>query len=364
MILYKITNKITGKRYIGQTIQELDLRWQQHCYKSEGCLYLVNAIKKYGKKNFEVLPISRCNTKEEMDDRERYYIKLYNTLAPNGYNLKSGGSLNSKPSAETRARMSIAQKKRANAPGQKEISSAISKAFHAADPGIAVRHGLKIKQRFKDNPEESDRQSLARGAKPFKAFDKNTGEIVWKGFNQVACEIALGVFQSNIWNCLKLKKKSCNGYIFRYVGEEDIVYVENTGEIKVVCLETGEIFDSVTIASEVLNVSRTGISKVCRLKGKSVGGMTFRYLGEESFIYPIKKSGPKGPTGPRISHKGSRRVLLIELNMTFDKIIDAVTFCVSQNRITRSSSIGNACAGRNKTAGGYTWKYIQYDNHK
>jgi group I intron endonuclease len=91
MIVYKITNKIDNKQWIGQTIRSLEERWAEHCKKQSPCRYLKNAIQKYGRENFEIKILVRCNSIEEMNRREQYYIRLLNTLAPNGYNLDSGG---------------------------------------------------------------------------------------------------------------------------------------------------------------------------------------------------------------------------------------------------------------------------------
>lgn len=93
-ILYRITNKIDGMSYIGQTRQSLEKRWGQHCQKSNSknkCTYIYNAIQKYGAEFFEVEILAKANNKEELNYRETYYIKLFNSLAPNGYNLKTGG---------------------------------------------------------------------------------------------------------------------------------------------------------------------------------------------------------------------------------------------------------------------------------
>lgn len=105
MIIYKITNKITGKSYIGQTVQSIQKRWIMHYSKGSTCRYLSNAIKKYGKENFNIKVLARSNSIEEMNHREQYYIKIFNTLSPNGYNLMTGGG-NSRPSPDVTKRRS------------------------------------------------------------------------------------------------------------------------------------------------------------------------------------------------------------------------------------------------------------------
>lgn len=91
MIIYLITNMVNGKQYVGQTTRSLQQRWREHCCNSSQCTYLHNAIAKYGKENFKVEQIDIAIDQEELDYKESQYIKFYNTLAPNGYNLDTGG---------------------------------------------------------------------------------------------------------------------------------------------------------------------------------------------------------------------------------------------------------------------------------
>jgi hypothetical protein len=88
MVIYKITNLINGKIYIGQT-KSVGIRFK--CYWGSGKLIRL-AIKKYGKENFKKEIIEECNTKEELNIREIFWIKELNTKAPNGYNILKGGS--------------------------------------------------------------------------------------------------------------------------------------------------------------------------------------------------------------------------------------------------------------------------------
>jgi group I intron endonuclease len=60
--------------------------------KKHQCHYLNNAIRKYGVNDFVVELIECCET-EKSDEREIHYIKEFNSLFPNGYNLKNGGSV-------------------------------------------------------------------------------------------------------------------------------------------------------------------------------------------------------------------------------------------------------------------------------
>lgn len=98
-IVYIITNSINGKVYIGQTIQSLKDRWYGHCRincsKNEADMCIKRAILKYGKENFNIRELERCRV-EDLDEREIYYIDLYNSFN-NGYNSTKGGRSGVKP---------------------------------------------------------------------------------------------------------------------------------------------------------------------------------------------------------------------------------------------------------------------------
>ena len=84
MIIYKATNKINGKSYIGQTIKPLERRISGHLYelKNGSDYYFHNALRKYDFENFSWEIICECSSKEEMTDKEKYYIKFFDTKAP------------------------------------------------------------------------------------------------------------------------------------------------------------------------------------------------------------------------------------------------------------------------------------------
>src|ERR1035437_10666002 len=109
MIIYRLHNSINGKSYIGQTIQALMDRVYRHRSKiSKTAISL--AIAKYGFDYFNISILQECQTQDELNVAEEYWIKYLNTLAPNGYNLKEGGGSKGKATAETRLKMSIAHK--------------------------------------------------------------------------------------------------------------------------------------------------------------------------------------------------------------------------------------------------------------
>ena len=91
--IYKITNIINGKIYIGQTIQNVKERFYQHCATkcSNEVLNMAihKAIKKYGKSNFTLEVIEEVD-RNTLNDREKFWIEYYNSYNK-GYNSTKGG---------------------------------------------------------------------------------------------------------------------------------------------------------------------------------------------------------------------------------------------------------------------------------
>ena len=87
------------------------IRWKEHVREFQKGIhyndYFQRAWDKYGRKNFEYKIIEYCK-KEELGEREIYYIKEFKTKSPNGYNLTDGGEGLLNPSEETRKKISDA----------------------------------------------------------------------------------------------------------------------------------------------------------------------------------------------------------------------------------------------------------------
>jgi len=92
-IIYKCTNSINNKIYIGQTINILDQRIIGHIHNAKyKPSYFHNALNKYGYNNFIWEVIDEAFSKDELNLKEMKWIKYYNSFGENGYNLTSGGS--------------------------------------------------------------------------------------------------------------------------------------------------------------------------------------------------------------------------------------------------------------------------------
>ena len=118
--IYKITNRINHKKYIGQAVSHIlnHKRFRPYgaearfrCHISEAfsekkcqCYYLNNALRKYGTENFELQLLRNCKI-EDADAIESEEILRNNSLFPNGYNLNTGGK-SARHTDESRKRVS------------------------------------------------------------------------------------------------------------------------------------------------------------------------------------------------------------------------------------------------------------------
>ncbi len=117
MYIYKITNLINNKIYIGQTTKKIEQRLNKHVSEAkceiEGTRpnnYFHNALNKYGVENFKIEIIEEVRTRQELNFKEDYWIKYYNATDKYiGYNLMTGG-ISGKKSIDTLNKISIKKK--------------------------------------------------------------------------------------------------------------------------------------------------------------------------------------------------------------------------------------------------------------
>lgn len=108
-IIYMIECKINGKKYIGQTTNDIKTRWCGHLSRSKFNTetLLPCAIKELGEKNFTISQIDEGSSQHELDELERFYIEKYKTFGENGYNMTSGGDCGGKMSDIVKEKLRI-----------------------------------------------------------------------------------------------------------------------------------------------------------------------------------------------------------------------------------------------------------------
>jgi len=89
--IYKIINDLNSKIYIGKTVETLASRWSKHIYASKKSdTHLYRAMNKYGLEHFSIIPLEENVSDEILNEREIYWIKELDTIK-NGYNTTIGG---------------------------------------------------------------------------------------------------------------------------------------------------------------------------------------------------------------------------------------------------------------------------------
>ena len=111
--IYKIEHKETGKSYVGLSV-DIFKRWKEHSnfwQAKKNWSVIKKALHKYGLENFTFTILEEC-LKDELNEKEKHWIKELNTISPNGYNMTAGGEGCANPSEEVRAKLSKAAKER------------------------------------------------------------------------------------------------------------------------------------------------------------------------------------------------------------------------------------------------------------
>lgn len=190
--IYKITNLINNKIYVGKSTVPLIVRIRRHCYEVRKGTnrYLYDAIRHYGWDSFRIEVIESLISKENLSDREKFWIKMLKTNDPNfGYNMTEGGDGGALPreilirlandrrgkpiSEETKRKISIGNKGKKviiSEEAKKKISAALkgrmpSKPIHEimkGKPGamLGKKHSLEARKLMSQNQRGKSRWSL------------------------------------------------------------------------------------------------------------------------------------------------------------------------------------------------------------
>lgn len=255
MIIYKITNLINGKCYIGQTTGTLEARWRKHCRSDSKCTAIHNAIVKYGADNFSIEQIDSATTQSELNEKEAFWITELNTMSPNGYNLQNGG-LREQLSDESCAR----------------ISQTLKDKY--------TRHEVKISWKRK-----------------VCQYDKS-GKLIQVWSSIVEAAKTLGIEDKHIPDACSGKRRSVGGFMWRYYedthGESiefparrknpDHWFKSHQREIDQFDKAGNLIkrWSSVSEASKALGVSTGQLCETCQGKHKIAKGYIWKYADKET----------------------------------------------------------------------------------
>lgn len=227
--IYCIKNLVNDKKYIGQSVN-IKARWRQHKsalrHGKHDNEYLQKAWNKHGEENFVFEIIEQCS-EQDLDDRERYYIKKYNTLDENyGYNLKDGGQDHPTVKAEVVAKQSENLKKSyADHPQLREARR--EKALEMwAQPGFKEKHSGKnnfmygkthtAEARAKISAAHKGKPNWRRDHRPVKCIQLNK---IYPDVTEAGKD--LGFDGSTILQVCYGNRKICQGYHWEFANKAD-----------------------------------------------------------------------------------------------------------------------------------------------
>lgn len=299
-LIYLITNRCNGKVYIGQTIRTLKERWYEHCNDGRRTFY--RAIKKYGKENFTIEQIDSAETQQELDVKEGYWIAFYNsTDKSKGYNLSSGGE-HPIITDEFRVKCSEAHKgilhteeskrKIGNAHRGKIVSEETRKKISEAHKGKTCKPISEETRRKKSDAFKGEKNPMY--GKPVSEERRLKQSVAMKGKLVGEKNPNWGKHHSEetrekISNSLKGKFAGENGYWYGKKMSDEVkrkmsesrkgIHAggKNPRARKIMCIETGEVFNCMKDAAISMNVDVSAISQVCRGVAKSAKGYHWRY---------------------------------------------------------------------------------------
>lgn len=223
----------TGRRYIGQTRQDPQVRLAQHRSEArtkQTSTHFHRSLRKYGREAFVLTVLQDgLNTLDATNAAERQWIEHFHSTDPErGFNLEPGGDARA-TSAETRMRQSLAQKRRFSRPGAKGalakslrgrvLSPEHRKKLSQARQGKQPTKGQKRRPLSEDHKSKISKarqaqRSYPRGW-PVQQIDLN-GKVVAEYSSMLAAARAVGTCGGNtIARCVAGKQTTAGGFRWR-----------------------------------------------------------------------------------------------------------------------------------------------------
>lgn len=252
-IIYCIERIKTGKKYIGQHLGTID-----DDYWGSG-VAISKAIKKYGRDEFKKYTLEECNI-ENLNDREQYWIKHYNTFLGEGYNMDNGGACNSGywANLSDEKKAEIHSKRLANRP---KNFKQIMHQTHTYRDNRAISKKLKGRTYSKETIQKMSDAAMGR-----KLTDEAKAKIskanLGKTLTPQQC--------ANISKNTKGKPKSFRTEEHKQKLRKPVKQLDLNGNFI-------KLWEAVSFAGNELNIDYTSISKVCNGKAKTAGGYKWEW---------------------------------------------------------------------------------------
>jgi group I intron endonuclease len=347
--VYMHTNKINGKKYIGQTCQNPpEKRWGKDGCNYDTTPHFFSSIKKYGWDNFEHEIIKSNLTQQEALNIEAELIVLFDTTNQNkGYNFVPFGVGTSgyKHTDEAKEKMSKAKQ------GKKPWNYGISPTEDTLKKLSESHMGYK--------PSEEQRRKIGEASKLWWSNPKNRESK--SGINnsrygvQLSEETKMKISQSQKGKIIPLETivKASNARVGLTQSEETKQKIQKNNQNKRAVLQfslDGKFiaeYLSTREAEKNTGVKYQYIIACCKHQKQEAGGFLWEYKEKRKDDYVVK-------------HGHRKNIAVIQLSIDEELISEykSAAEAGKDNNMDRSTIV-RCCKGRQKTAGGYKWMYAE-----
>lgn len=301
--IYITTNHLNGMQYIGQRKYDKAGNWKN--YLGSG-IYLNRAINKYGADNFSKKIIEQCKTKEELSEREKYWIKYYNaTHSKEFYNIAAGGDGGNTIAGYSENELLLYKKRKQEIHRQTALKG--EKAPRSKLTDVQVKEIIERLQKDEFPDDIAQSFNISR-----RTIDDIRNHKTW-------CHLTDGIIFSDISKRTKPHPK----VVVQYDTEGNII----------------NSYPSARIANEVTGINFRQISQGCTGKKKLVHGFVWRFENDPFDKYLISNEHYKSVDQYDVSGN---------LIQSFSTIKEA-------NHFIGSSRIQEALDVPGKTVGGFLW---------
>lgn len=285
--VYKHTTP-SGKVYIGQTCQDPEKRWKTGRGYSQN-EYFWRAIQKYGWDNIEHEILETNLTKEDANCIEKEYIALYQSNKSDfGYNQTEGGDGHTgfSPTDETRAKISSTLTGHTVSNETRQKISVVQKGKHK---NFSEEYLQRLRDERMGKP--LSEKHLAAISKPVLCVETGT---IYKSCREAGRIIGIDYNAINQVCNHKYGFKTAGGYNWCFVedynAEEYVVNAVSSKPKKVICIETKEIYLSLSDAQKNTGIHSSNISNCCKGKYgfKTAGG--YHWMFYEDYLEVNKEA--------------------------------------------------------------------------
>lgn len=370
-IVYKATNKVNGKVYVGLTTERLTERIKRHVKlsKSENCFYFQNAIRKYGIDGFDFEIIAECLTRDELKEKEIFYIAEYQSVnREKGYNLTNGGDGTKSFTPEMRLKLSIANTgKKHTEESKKKMSAAKKGRKHTEEQNRkqserrkGIKHTEEAKQKIskahkgikhteEQNRKQSERQKGKKLSEEAKRKESISQKKAWEKRGEWHHSEETRKKLSASHKGVKLSD-SHRASMSKSARERPTAGSAHPRKMVQQLDLAGNIVNeyvSVNEAARSIGVAQMSISAACTGGQKTAKGFIWRFKNEEDRLQAVEN---------RLSGVGYKPVLQMDklgnVINEFSSIGEAAIKCGLLPK-----SVSRVCLGKRKSSGGFIWRF-------